>query len=88
MDTVTNVLLITSNRGLEGGIRELTANEGYDTYTWKWDGVIQTEYTNKNVFITPVAVIDGEYTVTLLVSKTEDGVTKYYSETIRVTREQ
>ena len=88
LDTVTNEMLITSSRGLEGGIRELTAKEGYDTYTWKWDGVIQTEYTNKNVFITPVAVIGGEYTVTLLVSKTVDGKIKYYSETMRVTREQ
>ena len=88
LDTVTNVLLIISSRGLEGGIRELTAKEGYDTYIWKWDGVIQTEYTNQNVFITPTAVIGGTYTVTLLVSKTEDGVTKYYSETMQVTRQQ
>ena len=81
-------MLITSMRGQEGGTWEITAKEGYDSYTWKWDGVTQSEYNNKIVFITPTAIKGGTYTVSLLVTKIIDGETKYYSETTQVTREQ
>ena len=87
-ENVTKEMLITSMRGQEGGTWEITAKEGYDSYTWKWDGVTQSEYNNKNVFITPTAIKGGTYTVSLLVTKIIDGETKYYSETTQVTREQ
>lgn len=87
-ENATKEMLITSMRGLEDGTWECTAKEGYDSYTWKWDGVTQTEYNNRNVFITPIAVKGGTYTVTLLVTKIVDGETKYYSETTQVSREQ
>ena len=87
-ENVTKEMLITSMRGQEGGTWEITAKEGYDSYTWKWDGVTQSEYNNKIVFITPTAIKGGTYTVSLLVTKIIDGETKYYSETTQVTREQ
>ena len=66
------------------GSYAFTADTGYDTYLWKFDGqekdpATDVSYSTTNVLTISVPVAPGYYDVTLLATKVIDGVTKYYS---------
>lgn len=66
------------------GTYVFTADSGYDTYLWKFDGLendpaTDLPYSNINVLTISVPVAPGYYDVTLLATKVVDGVTRYYS---------
>ena len=66
------------------GSYAFTADTGYDTYLWKFDGqekdpATDVSYSTTNVLTISVPVAPGYYDVTLLATKVVDGVTKYYS---------
>lgn len=52
-----------------------TAEEGFDTYLWKYDG---SEAGSSNTFTTPALTLPGVYDVILLATKTVNGQKKYY----------
>ena len=75
---------ITVQKTSANGGYTFTAETGFDTYKWKWDGVVQA--ATSNTFETPLAQA-GTYTVTLIATKTVAGKTQYYSYTTQVTIE-
>lgn len=52
-----------------------TAEEGFDTYLWKYDG---SEAGSSKTFTTPALTLPGVYDVILLATKTVNGQKKYY----------
>lgn len=66
----------------EKGTWTFTAETGYDTYKWKWDGETQT--STSNIFETPEDAVPGKYQISLLATKVVDGKTEYYSFSERI----
>ena len=66
----------------EKGTWTFTAETGYDTYKWKWDGETQT--STSNIFETPENAVPGKYQISLLATKVVDGKTEYYSFSERI----
>lgn len=79
------------------GTYTFTAESGFDSYIWKFDGfdknpTTNVSYSTTNTFTTPNMSsgyygAPGTYNVTLLATKTTDGVTKYYSYTTQIIKD-
>ena len=79
------------------GTYTFTAEAGYDSYIWKFDGfdknpTTHVSYSTTNIFTTPDMSsgyygAPGTYNVTLLAIKTVNGVTKYYSYTTQIIKD-
>ena len=90
-DTIT---VTVSEYDEETGTYTFTAEEGFDTYVWKFEGtdkpaLSDEPYSNTNTFTTPNMKsgnysLPGYYDVTLLATKTVDGVKKYYSYSYQI----
>lgn len=73
----------------ETGTYTFTADEGFDTYNWRFDGLEKDSSTGEsfsttNIFTTPnmktgIKSAPGYYDVSLIATKVIDGVTHYYS---------
>ena len=74
---------VTVTENADKGTWIYTAESGYDTYKWKWDGEIQT--TTSNIFETPEDAAPGKYQLTLFATKVVEGETEYYCFSERVT---
>ena len=76
---------------------EFTADTGYDSYLWKFDGsdinpATNTSYSTTYTFTTPDMSsgpysAPGTYSVTLLATKTVNSVIKYYSYTTQIIKD-
>lgn len=90
-------ITVTGPTDNNDGTYTFTAEAGYDSYIWKFDGfdknpTTNVSYSTTNTFTTPNMSsgyygAPGTYSVTLLATKTVNGVTKYYSYTTQIIKD-
>lgn len=88
---------VTGPTDNNNGTYTFTADAGYDSYLWKFDGsdinpATNTSYSTTYTFTTPDMSsgpysAPGTYSVTLLATKTVNSVIKYYSYTTQIIKD-
>lgn len=68
--SIVSVDDISITKAVDGTTIKFTAEEGYDSYIWKIDGIKQTEITNAMTFDTS-GLSSGIYTISLVVKNTD-----------------